>query len=112
MPPRNTLNQLLRLQKLCRKYEFMEISGVDINSPRQSFNYPIILRPEFAHLTEATWALIAHEKLANYDGKYALFNDINPLKGKLLKERIIAYSEIGRKIDSRHPELVYRTISF
>jgi len=112
MPPRNTLNQLLRLQKLCRKYEFMEISGVDINSPRQSFNYPIILRPEFSHLTEATWALIAHEKLANYDGKYALFNDINPLKGKLLKERIIAYSEIGRKIDSRHPELVYRTISF
>ncbi len=112
MPPRNTLNQLLRLQKLCRKYEFMEISGVDINSPRQSFNYPIILRPEFAHLIEATWALIAHEKLANYDGKYALFNDINPLKSKSLKERIITYSEIGRKIDSRHPELVYQTISF
>jgi len=112
MPPRNTLNQLLRLQKLCSKYEFMEISGVDINSPRQSFNYPIILRPEFAHLIEATWALIAHEKLANYDGKYALFNDINPLKGKSVKERIITYSEIGRKIDSRHPELVYQTISF
>jgi len=112
MPPRNTLNQLLGLQKLCRKYEFMEISGVDINSPRQSFNYPIILRPEFAHLIEATWALIAHEKLANYDGKYALFNDINPLKGKSVKERIITYSEIGRKIDSRHPELVYQTISF
>jgi len=112
MPPRNTLNQLLRLQKLCRKYEFMEISGVDINSPRQPFNYSIILRPEFAHLIEATWALIAHEKLANYDEKYALFNDINPLKGKSLKERIIAYSEIGRKIDSRHSELVYQTISF
>ena len=112
MPPRNTLNQLLRLQKLCRKYEFMEISGVDINSPRQFFNYPIILRPEFAHLIEATWALIAHEKLANYDEKYALFNDINPLKGKTLKERIIVYSEIGRKIDSRHPELVYQTINF
>jgi len=112
MPPRNTLNQLLRLQELCRKYEFMEISGVDINSPRQSFNYPIILRPEFAHLIEATWALIAHEKLANYDGKYALFNDINPLKGKALKERIIAYSEIGRKIDSRHPELAYQKINF
>lgn len=112
MPPRNTLSQLLRLQRLCKKYEFMEISGVDINSPRQSFNYPIILRPEFAHLIEATWALIAHEKLANYDEKYALFNNKNPLEGKSLKERIIAYSEIGRKIDSRHPELVYQKISF
>ena len=112
MPPRNTLNQLLRLQKLCSKYEFMEISGVDINSPRQSFNYAIILRPEFAHLIEATWALIAHEKLANYDEKYALFNDINPLKGKSLKERIVTYSEIGRRIDSRHPELIYQKINF
>ena len=112
MPPRNTLKQLLRLQRLCKKYEFMEISGVDINSPRQSFNYPIILRPEFAHLIEATWALIAHEKLANYDGKYALFNNRNPLKGKLLKERIVTYSEIGRRIDSRHPELVYQKVNF
>jgi len=111
MPPRNTLNQLLRLQRLCRKYEFMEISGVDINSPRQSFNYAIILRPEFAHLIEATWALIAHEKLANYDEKYALFNNRNPFKGKSLKERIVTYSEFGRRIDSRHPELFYQKIN-
>jgi predicted metal-dependent phosphoesterase TrpH len=112
MPPRNTLSQLLRLQRLCKKYELMEISGVDINSPRQSFNYPIILRPEFAHLIEATWALIAHEKLANYDEKYALFNNRNPLKGKSLKERIVTYSEIGRRIDSRHPEFVYQKTNF
>lgn len=112
MPPRNTLSQLLRLQRLCKKYELMEISGVDVNSPRQSFNYPIILRPEFAHLIEATWALIAHEKLANYNEKYALFNNRNPLKGKSLKERIITYSEIGRRIDSRYPELVYQKINF
>ena len=112
MPPRNTLKQLLGLQRLCGKYEFMEISGVDINSPRQYFNYPIILRPEFAHLIEATWALIAHEKLANYDEKYALFNNRNPLKDKSLKERIVTYSEIGRRIDSRHPELIYQKISF
>jgi predicted metal-dependent phosphoesterase TrpH len=112
MPPRNTPSQLLCLQRLCKKYELMEISGVDINSPRQSFNYPIILRPEFAHLIEATWALIAHEKLANYDEKYALFNNRNPLKGKSLKERIVTYSEIGRRIDSRHPEFVYQKTNF
>jgi predicted metal-dependent phosphoesterase TrpH len=112
MPPRNTLNQLLRLQRLCRKYEFMEISGVDINSSRQPFNYAIILRPEFAHLIETTWALIGHEKLVNYDEKYALFNNKNPLKGKSLKERIVTYSEIGRRMDSRHPELVYQKVNF
>lgn len=112
MPPRNTLNQLLCLQRLCKKYELIEISGVDINSPRQSFNYPIILRPEFAHLIEATWALVAHEKLANYDEKYALFNNINPLKSKSLKERIMIYSEIGRKINNRYPELVYQKLNF
>ena len=112
MPPRNTLNQLLRLQRLCKKYKLLEISGVDINSPRQSFNYPIILRPDFAHLVEATWALIAHEKLANYDEKYALFNHKNPLKDKSLKERLVVYSQMGRKIDSRHPELVYQKINF
>ena len=112
MPPRNTLNQLLHLQRLCKKYELMEISGVDINSPRQSFNCPIILRPEFTHLIEATWALIAHEKLANYNEKYALFNSRNPLKDKPLKERIKIYSEIGRKINHRYPELVYEKLKF
>jgi len=112
MPQRNTLTQLLRLQRLCKKYELMEISGVDINSPRQSFNCPIILRPEFAHLIEATWALIAHEKLANYSEKYGLFNSRNPLKDKSLKKRIRIYSEIGRKIDKRHPELAYEKLNF
>jgi len=58
MPPRNTLNQLLRIQSLCKKFELMEISGVDINSPRQFFNCPMILELQFKHLIEATWALI------------------------------------------------------
>jgi len=74
MPPRNTLEQLQRVQKLCTQYELMEISGVDINSSRQVFSCPIIQTPEFCHLTESTWALIAHEKLATKDAKLALFN--------------------------------------
>ncbi len=40
MPPRNSETQMSRLQELCRKYQLMEISGVDINSSRQSFNCP------------------------------------------------------------------------
>lgn len=104
MPPRNTLPQLQRIQKLCDENELMEISGVDINSSRQSFSCPIILEPEFKHLTEATWALIAHEKLATQDAKLAMFNPNNPFAGMPLKDRIAKYAEIGRKIDNQCPE--------
>jgi hypothetical protein len=65
MPPRNTMAQLARVHDLCVKYGFMEISGVDINSPRQSFNCPELLRPEFAHLVAATKRLAEHEREAD-----------------------------------------------
>ena len=104
MPPRNTKKQLLRLQKLCRENQLMEISGVDINSSRQSFNCPILLEPEFAHLADAAWALIAHEKLAAADPQLAFFNPDNPLASLSLLERIEEYSEVGRRIDHCHPE--------
>jgi hypothetical protein len=99
MPSRNTFAQLQRLQRICRKYDLMEISGVDINSSRQSFHCPIILKPEFSNLVETTWALIAHQRLANHNEKYALFNKCNPLlKKKSLREKIKIYAEMGRKI--------------
>jgi len=50
MPPRNTKQQLLRLRKLCEKYGFMEISGVDINSSRQDFSCPELLEKEFENV--------------------------------------------------------------
>ncbi len=112
MPPRNTKEQLLRLQKLCRKYDLMEISGVDINSSRQSFNCPIIMEPEFQHLIGATWALIAHEKLASADARYSLFSPDNPLAGEPLQRRIDVYAEIGRKIDNFHPEKAIELVNF
>ncbi|MCK4564255.1 MAG: PHP domain-containing protein, partial [Verrucomicrobia bacterium] len=104
MPPRNTRKQLARLRKLCRKHGLMEISGVDINSSRQSFNCPILLEPEFRHLTDAAWALIAHEKLAAADPKRALFNPDNPMASLALEERIAKYSTLGKKIDHTQPE--------
>lgn len=104
MPPRNTLDQLLRLQRLCADNELMEISGVDINSSRQEFSCPIIMTPPFRHLTEATWALIAHEKLATLESRYALFSPANPLAGLSLKKRIQRYAVVGRQIDPCHPE--------
>jgi len=99
MPPRNTLPQLLRVQKLCAAHGFMEISGVDINSPRQSFNCPELVRPEFAHLIDTTWALIAHEKLVDADERLGLFHPGNPLAARPLAERIHAYAEVGKSLD-------------
>jgi hypothetical protein len=104
MPPRNTKEQLLRLQKLCQENGLMEISGVDINSSRQSFNCPILLEPEFRHLADAAWALIAHEKLAASDPKLALFNVDNPLAGEPLEVRVARYAEIGKRTDHARPE--------
>ncbi len=62
MPTRNTPAQLDRLRGLCRQYGMFEISGEDINSPRQSFVIRAMEDPKFANLIEATWKLIEHEK--------------------------------------------------
>jgi hypothetical protein len=101
MPPRNTEAQLRRLMRLCRERGFMEISGVDINSPRQSFNCPKVLEPPFRHLVDTTWALIAHERLASADPHLALFSPDNPFSGETLEKRLEIYAEMGKKFDPR-----------
>jgi len=112
MPPRNTKPQLLCLQKLCQANGLMEISGVDINSSRQEFNCPILLEPEFRHLVDAAWALIAHEKLAAENPKLGLFHPQNPLAAQPLEKRIQKYATIGRQIDHRHPEKALKLVDF
>ncbi|MDH3346183.1 MAG: PHP domain-containing protein, partial [Kiritimatiellaceae bacterium] len=104
MPPRNTREQLKRLQKLCKENELMEISGVDINSSRQSFNCPVLLEPDFVHLADAAYALIAHEKLAAEDSILGIFHPENPKNFKTLEERIAFYADIGRRMDHTQPE--------
>ena len=99
MPPRNTVAQLLRVQELCALHGFMEISGVDINSPRQSFNCPELALPEFSHLIGATWALIAHELLADADPRYGIFHPGNPLASVPLGKRLAVYAEAGSSGD-------------
>ncbi len=61
MPTRNTPAQLDRVMRLCEKRGFMQISGEDINSPRQSFVCPAYDDPKFAHLIDAAFALIERE---------------------------------------------------
>lgn len=103
MPPRNTKEQLRRVQRLAREAGLMEISGVDINSSRQSFNCPEVMDPAFRHLNETTWALIAHEKLASEEPRYALFSDKNPLAERPLSTRLERYAELGRRMDRNNP---------
>ncbi|WP_455383504.1 PHP domain-containing protein [Salinispira pacifica] len=106
MPPRNSVEQLLRVQELCRRYSLLEISGVDINSSRQSFRCEEVMRPEFAHLNETTWALIAHEKLSGADARYGLFAADNPVASLPLAERVRRYAAAGRAMDPHLPESI------
>ena len=61
MPTRNTLAQLERLRGLCEQYGMFQISGEDINTPRQSFIIKAMENPMFSNLIDATWKLIEHE---------------------------------------------------
>ncbi len=61
MPTRNTPAQLSQLRSLCDEYGMFQISGEDINSPRQSFVIKAMENPLFSNLIDATWKLIEHE---------------------------------------------------
>ena len=61
MPTRNNQQQLDRVRALSSRYGMMEISGEDINSPRQSFIIKKMEDPQFEHLVQSTWQLIQHE---------------------------------------------------
>ena len=61
MPTRNTPAQLERLRRLCVTNGIFQVSGEDINSPRQSFVIRAMENPQFQNLIDATWKLIDYE---------------------------------------------------
>lgn len=73
MPSRNTMDQLRRVRNLCDRYGFFQISGEDINSPRQKFICEAQRNPEFANLHDATLRLIRHESEATENIEKAMF---------------------------------------
>ncbi len=98
MPTRNTPEQLQRLQALCRKYDLFEISGEDINSPRQKFACEALAKPEYSHLIESTWALIGHEYIVNEKGiDEGMFSEKSKKEIPELSKRIEKYAKIGRE---------------
>ena len=97
MPSRNTASQLALVQKLCNQFEFFQISGEDINSPRQSFVCDALKKPEFQNLIGSTWALIGHEKAASVDITNGMFSEKTLRIYPDLNERIKVFKEIGLK---------------
>ena len=95
MPSRNTRAQLRRLRALCEKHGLFQISGEDINQPRQSFVCEAQRDPEFANLYEATWALIAHEWRATADPEDGLFSAKSIAAWPDLDSRVQAFARFG-----------------
>lgn len=94
MPSRNTIEQLKRLKSLCKTHNFFEISGEDINSPRQSFICEAMRNEEFSNLIDSTWALIAHERVAAEDARKGFFSKEVVSQYPNLYERITAYRQM------------------
>ena len=97
MPTRNTSAQLTRLRALCDAHGFFQVSGEDINSPRQSFICEALKNPEFGNLIESTWALIAHERLSDRDPSGSMFSEETIQKYPDMAERVRVYAQIGRE---------------
>ena len=97
MPSRNTMAQLNRVRVLCEQYGLMQISGEDINSPRQSFVCEAQRDPAFAHLITATWALIAHEWRATANPEDGLFSAKSVEKWPSLAERLSAFAAFAER---------------
>jgi hypothetical protein len=97
MPSRNTLAQISRLKMLCLRYGFFEISGEDINSPRQSFICKAMRNEIFTNLIDSTWALIGHEKASTVDKTKGMFSTETINKFPDLSERISYFMKLGLK---------------
>jgi len=94
MPSRNTAEQMNRVISLCEKFGLFQISGEDINQPRQPFVCKQLSEPAFLHLGQAAWALVGHEKKATLDVERGMFSAIQ--KERPLQERTQEFAAFGR----------------
>ncbi|MCL1909933.1 MAG: PHP domain-containing protein, partial [Kiritimatiellaeota bacterium] len=97
MPSRNTRAQLERVSALCDKLGFFQISGEDINQPRQKFVCEAMRDPYFAKLHDAAWALIGHEKAATANPDDGMFSRKTLERMPGLEERVAHYRDLAAK---------------
>ncbi len=95
VPTRNSMMQIKRIQGLCKRYNFFQVSGEDINSPRQPFICETLKNQEFRGLIDAAWALIGHEKMVKKGLDKGLFSEEMIKKYPDLNERIQVFKKAG-----------------
>jgi len=96
MPSRNTRAQLERVSDLCDKLGLFQISGEDINQPRQKFVCEAMRDPYFAKLHDAAWALIGHEKAATMNLDDGMFSRKTIALIPSLAERVAYYRDVAQ----------------
>jgi hypothetical protein len=101
MPSRNTPEQLRRLRALCDKHGLFQISGEDINSPRQAFVCEAMREPGFENLVEAAWALIGHETACAQGAGNGMFSENSLSRMPDLEERTAHFATLGRAVHNR-----------
>lgn len=92
MPARNTRAQVDRLRALIHKHGFFEISGEDINQPRQPFICMAMRDPVFDPLRESAFAMVGHEREAE-----GMFSEAAIAANPDLADRIAAFAGKGRR---------------
>jgi len=95
MPSRNTAEQLAEIMRRCDDGGLFQISGEDINSPRQSFICKALADPKYAHLKVATYALIGHENAATECICKSMFSDKTAEKMPTIAERVDHFARLG-----------------
>jgi len=98
MPSRNTREQLIRLRSLCDKHGLFQISGEDINQPRQKFICEAMRDPMFSNLFDAAWALIGHERLASEQLAKGMFSSQTTDLIPALTDRIVYFRDAAMKL--------------
>ena len=97
MAARNSKKQLDRLRALCVENEMFQISGEDINQPRQKFICEAMRNPEFDNLVDAAWALIGHELSATNALTQGMFSEETMRRMPSLDERIEFFKRYALK---------------
>ena len=95
MPSRNTAEQLAEIMRRCDDLGLFQISGEDINSPRQSFICKALADPKYSHLNVSTYALIGHENAASEALSDSMFSDETKKAMPSLPDRVAKYSALG-----------------
>ncbi len=95
MPSRNTAEQLRVIMDNCDREGLFQISGEDINSPRQSFICKALADPKYSHLKVSTYALIGHENAASRNLDDAMFAWKITSEFPSLPERVAHFAKLG-----------------